>query len=348
MFGRNDLSQMKIGFVLPASAGLSARGNGVRNQALGWAEELIKCGDSVAFVSPWDATESKAFDVVHIMQAGLQHGIELTEVRRVAKKIAISPIIDSNVPNGLYRLAARVGRVNSRILTVPGVIQRQLEQADLVVCRSSHEVRRVIRGLGVDRRKVVMVLNGAADAQRQGWQDFSQEQEKREKRYVLHVSAYTQKRKNVARLIEAVGPVGVPLIIAGEAVSGEELDHLERLARRYSSVELRGFQSVAELQELYAGAKVFCLPSWHEGTGLAALEAARYGATVVITNRGGAMDYFGDAAVYVDPSNIDDIRSSVLEAWRRDNDGRLVRHLSQNCSWLKSVQQLRRAYLDCG
>jgi glycosyltransferase involved in cell wall biosynthesis len=90
---------------------------------------------------------------------------------------------------------------------------------------------------------------------------------------------------------------------------------------------------------------VFCLPSTHEGTGLAALEAGAAGARVVITRNGGAPDYFLHHAWYVDPDSVASIRGAIETAWHAPVDDRLRQHIAQRLSWLESGKSLERAYL---
>ena len=158
------------------------------------------------------------------------------------------------------------------------------------------------------------------------------------------MSAYTQGRKNVERLIRAAGPLEIPLIIAGTAEPGETLDRLRGLCETYPHVRLLGFQPPDMLQSLYAGCRVFALPSLHEGTGLVALEAAAHGAGVVITRCGGPPDYFGNLASYCDPHDIDSIRRAVEERWERPEGDRLQRHVLDTLTWDQSAHRLAAVY----
>jgi glycosyltransferase involved in cell wall biosynthesis len=212
-----------------------------------------------------------------------------------------------------------------------------------VVCRSAAERRRVVEDLGVPAARAHIVLNGVAppaavDAEavrrRFGLPDD----------FCLHVSAYTQPRKNVQRLIEAVGPTGFPLVIAGIATDAARLAALQAAAARYPAIRFLDYLSAADRDALYAAARVFCLPSENEGTGLVALEAAAHGAAIVITRRGGPPDYFGALAQYVDPDSVDSIRTAVQRAWSAPRDGALRQHVLEGLSWRQSAQGLERVY----
>ncbi len=58
----------------------------------------------------------------------------------------------------------------------------------------------------------------------------------------------------------------------------------------------------------YAAAKVFCLPSKREVMSLAAMEAAKAGLPMILGDRWGAGEYFGDDARYVSPYDFPEWR----------------------------------------
>ncbi len=222
-------------------------------------------------------------------------------------------------------------------------MRRQALAAGLVVCRSKHERERVVRGLGISSDKTEIVLHGihrpvpADPALARASLDLPDE-------FLLHISRYSDERKNVCRLIEAVGPLGLPLVIAGFAEPGPTLDRIQSLAQRFPSVKLFGFQPAAVRESLYAACRVFCLPSVHEGVGLVALEAAAQGAKVVATSRGGPPDYFGPLVDYVDPYDVSHIRETIAGAWRAPARGELKEHILANRTWDHTALGLVQAY----
>lgn len=335
---------MRIGFLVPTIFALDTPGNGVRRQALHQAEALRSLGHDVILMDPWQVYELDSFDVVQFFQGGFATtGIE--EVRLPHGVLVWASMIDSNETNKRYRMAARVGELHPRIHTVPGALRRQAARCDLVIVRSAHERARVLDGLGVDAQRVRIVLNGvnpppAADktrgSQLTGWAEP----------FALHVSAYTQDRKNVLNLVRAVGPTGIRLAIAGTAVPGAVLEQLQQLADRYPNVKLLGYLSESDRNALYAACRVFCLPSIHEGTGLVALEAAAWGAEVVITRHGGPPDYFGPLAHYVDPDDVESIRTAVRAAFALPPRGELREHVLHHLTWEQSARSLVDAYRD--
>ena len=146
------------------------------------------------------------------------------------------------------------------------------------------------------------------------------------------------------RLAEAAVRAKLPLVFAGTSTEGEVLDQLKALGSGGGDIRLLGFQDQSSLNSLYAACTVFCLPSYHEGTGLVALEAASYGARIVITQNGGPPDYFGDLAEYVDPYDTDGIQRAITRAWEEPASDTLKRHVLENLTWQASATSLVAAY----
>ena len=338
--------KMRIGLLLPANFALAHAGNGVRVQAAAQAAALTALGHAVTRLDAWTPFDPSAFDVVHFFSGGFPHYRIAPILRMVSPHcgLVFSPIIDSLTADRPYRLAAALGRLHPKIFTIPGELSRQAREADVVVCRSAAEQQRVIQGLGVAAAKAVIVLNGVSPPERAVDPVGIRQHFDLPEDFCLHVSAYTQPRKNVERLIRAVGPTGLPLVIAGIATDAALLARLKAAAQPYPQIRFLDYLSPEQRDSLYAAAKVFCLPSDYEGTGLVALEAASLGAAIVVTRNGGPRDYFLDMAEYVDPQNVESIRAAVQRAWQAPRSPALQQHVNQTLSWQQSAEGLVTVY----
>ena len=131
---------------------------------------------------------------------------------------------------------------------------------------------------------------------------------------VLTVGA-VQKRKNIGRLVKAFQamPPGWKLAIAGSAEgygAAEELRAVEESPRR-ADIDVMGYVSTAALENLYARARIFAFPSLDEGFGMPVLDAMAHGVAVVSSNRSALPEVAGDAALLVDPENVEELGSSL-------------------------------------
>ena len=111
--------------------------------------------------------------------------------------------------------------------------------------------------------------------------------------------------KNVAAFDGAAAGSKVPFLAAGPLtdLSGEE--------RQLAHAQALGTLSNEDLAELYASRPLFVSPALYEPFGLAVLEAAQAGCALVLSDRPGFRELWGDAAVFVDPTDEQAIAAAV-------------------------------------
>ena len=328
---------LRIGYLLPAHYCFS-QGNGIRQEALLKQRALMSLGHQVDLLTPWQVVERGSLDVVHFFYGGLPLA-NIASVASIAPgRLVFSTTIDSNQGQLAYRLAAWLGNLSGRLCTVQGEFRRQAVLADAVVVRSRHEHERVARGLGIPERKIHIVHLGVdvsvVDRDRAGGRD---------RNGIFHLSAYGQDRKNVLRLIAAVGPTGIPMVIAGSC-SPERRRAVEAAAQPFPNISIRGFLSADERDDLYYRSRVFALPSIHEGTGLSALEAGARGCGVVITRNGGPPDYFADIGHLVDPTSITQMRDRIMAAYKDSDPRQMADHVAGRFSDRGCAERLQQVY----
>jgi glycosyltransferase involved in cell wall biosynthesis len=145
-------------------------------------------------------------------------------------------------------------------------------------------------------------------------------------------------RKNLARLIDATGRLGLPLRVAGargwggvEAVGG----HVTWLGR----------PSDEELARQLRGALCLAYPSLWEGFGIPVLEAMLCG-TPVVTSAGSAMaEVVADAAELVEPTDVESIAHGIERALGRRDELRaagLVR--ARAYGWPRTAEAVVACY----
>jgi glycosyltransferase involved in cell wall biosynthesis len=157
--------------------------------------------------------------------------------------------------------------------------------------------------------------------------------------YVLAVGTL-EPRKNLARLIEATGRLGLELRIAGARGWG-------RVDVAAGHVRWLGRPSDDELAEQLRGALCLAYPSLLEGFGIPVLEAMLCG-TPVVTSAGSAMEEVaGDAAELVDPRDVESIASGIERALARRTELRAAGlERAQRFTWEASAEATVRAYRE--
>jgi glycosyltransferase involved in cell wall biosynthesis len=131
-------------------------------------------------------------------------------------------------------------------------------------------------------------------------------------RYMLCVGSL-EPRKNLLRLLQAWQRVqprleGLSLVLAG--AKGHVFGDLG-LPTQPPGVHVSGYLSDELLPAVYAGAEFFIYPSIYEGFGLPVIEAMASGAPVITSGVTALPEVAGDAALYVDPWNVESISSAI-------------------------------------
>jgi len=139
-------------------------------------------------------------------------------------------------------------------------------------------------------------------------------------RYLLYVGTL-QPRKNLARVIEAFACLagdpafsGLQLVLAGKKgwLYADLFAQVERMGLP-GRVLFPGYIEDADLPALLSGALAFVFPSLYEGFGIPVLEAGACGVPVITSNTSSLPEIAGDAALLVDPHDVD----AIAEAMRR-------------------------------
>lgn len=174
------------------------------------------------------------------------------------------------------------------------------------------------------------------------------------KPFILYVgNAYPH--KNLERLILAYGKIitdyllDYQLVIVGKKDSfRDQIEQDVNKARLNDKVIFTGFVSDDTLHYLYKSAEIYVFPSLSEGFGLPALEAMSYDLPVVSSDATCLPEVLGDAALYFDPQNIDDMARKMAKLISDDKlKSKLVklgRKRLKNFSWDITAKKTLSSY----
>ena len=167
--------------------------------------------------------------------------------------------------------------------------------------------------------------------------------------YCLSVGTI-EPRKNHVRLIRAFELIApqhelIDLVIAGRKgwMWKDAIDALEQSAYRFR-IHMLDFVEEQDLPALYSGATVFVYPSLFEGFGIPPLEAMAMGIPVITSSSSSLPEVVGDAAVCVDPNNVEQLAQAMARVL---DDADLRRRLSKageeqaaKFSWISFAQSV--------
>jgi glycosyltransferase involved in cell wall biosynthesis len=187
------------------------------------------------------------------------------------------------------------------------MIKPACHRAAFVLTVSEYSRREIASWAGVDEQKVVNVGNGVGEP----FTAFGPIHEPGYP-YLLYVGSH-KPHKNLTRLLQAYAISGIGqdirLVMTG-APSGDLKATMHEL-RLNGNVAFAGTANNEDLAQLYRGALGFVFPSLYEGFGLPPLEAMACGVPVLTSNVCSLPDVVGDAAVLVDPLDVQAIAEGI-------------------------------------
>ena len=153
----------------------------------------------------------------------------------------------------------------------------------------------MVKYLHIEEKKIGVIYNGI------DLKKFHKAAAADKKPYILFVGTL-QPRKNLSNIIRAFSYISDKiddnLVIVGgtgwkNSRLNDEIQGLDRKVKR--RIVFQGYVSGDELARLYREAKLFVLPSLHEGFCLPILEAMASGTAVLTARRTAIPEVFGDA-----------------------------------------------------
>lgn len=244
----------------------------------------------------------------------------------------------------------------------------QLKTASKIISVSKATKVDLVKRIGIEKEKIEVVYEGydqelfkpvagdalvnkqslkTSDAEVYSLRQFNLEP----KKYFLFVGT-VQPRKNLERVMRAFAQVvacgseDIRLVIAGS--KGWLSDRIYQLPKELGieeRVKFLGYVEDKDLPFLYSGAKAFFFPSLFEGFGLPIIEAQACEVPVLTSNISSMPEIAGDAAILVDPYDIDSIKKGMLKITDQQVAKEVTKKGFENIrrfSWEKCAEQTLR------
>ena len=280
------------------------------------------------------------FDILHLTTAhpNLDNWSSI-----VGKKPIVATVVDL-IPDMLYH-AKRVMRFRSKLLT----------DASHIIAISENTKRDLMRLYQVAEDKISVIYLGynASQGDAEVADAILAHFGLTKKKYFLYVGKRNG-YKNFDWMVKAIAPIlkdGIRLFCTGTPFNAEELAIFDQLRIRDNVVQ--SFVSDAEMSALFRNAAAFVHPSLYEGFGIPLLDAFASSCPALVSNASCLPEIGGDAALYFDPHDSDDLCRKAAEIL---NDGGLRETLVQRggervklFSWTKCASATADVYRKlCG
>ncbi len=165
-------------------------------------------------------------------------------------------------------------------------------------------------------------------------------------------------RKNIVNLLKAFVAFkkrfrsNMKLVIAGRlAWKYEEVAEMKENMPFKEDVKWVGYMNVDELSKVIGAAYVLVYPSLFEGFGIPILEALQCNVPAIVSNTSSMPEVAGDAALLVDPNDVQDIANKMELIYKDENlRAKLIAAAGvqvKKFNWDKAADQLWDSMMKC-
>lgn len=248
---------------------------------------------------------------------------------------------------------------DSRILLrLNALLKKGLRSARRTICVSRCTLEMTADLFKLDRSRMHVVYNGVGSQYQPV--DRAAARERMAQRHGLHAPfmlfvGKLESRKNILRILRAFDrfrrEAGDPvqLVLAGRRTPlTQGIDEtIAELDLKPHVIEI-GYVPDEDLPHLYSAAHCFVFPTLWEGFGIPVIEAMACGTPVITSNLSSLPEVSGDAALLVDPYQVDDIAGAMLRLWREPALASSMRERglvnARRFSWDETARQTMAIY----
>lgn len=331
---------------------LTQKITGVQRFAIEISKELKKMDGQVKFVSPVKVIHNDIANELGVIPIGssTSHFWEQISLPRYLKRIGspllvnlcnTAPLFYSNKVVTIHDIAYKLFPENFSLpfrTYYNFLIPRTLQSSRKIITVSNFSKREILKHYKVEENKVDVIYNAV-------YNKFTPSEKENCEKYILGVSSLS-KHKNFDMLVKSFNKIknkNLNLYIVGE--KNRNLNYILTQGHNVNSnVIFTGRVSDQELVELYSNAACFVFPSLYEGFGIPPLEAMASGTPVVASNAASIPEVCGDAALYFDPLDMEDIAEKILKVVQNDDMKKALIHKGfkqiKKYSWEKSANKM--------
>lgn len=219
-----------------------------------------------------------------------------------------------------------------------------IAMTDVFLPNSASEMRRVIKDFPACAQGCYVVVPNAVDTTLFDYNGTADASEFKCYQGCVLCVGRIEGIKNQLNLVRAMRDLPWTLVLVGKPAPNH-VGYYEQIVREAGpNVHIIGQLGHEKLARLYKVARVHCLVSWMETTGLSSLEAGVMGCNLTITNKGDTRDYFQDLAFYCEPDLVESIRDAIVRAYQAPVNPGLRQHVIDNFTWEKAAEKTLEGY----
>jgi glycosyltransferase involved in cell wall biosynthesis len=215
-----------------------------------------------------------------------------------------------------HKMKSLIRKIGFRAVFLSSVIK-----ASKVIAVSKNTKNDIVKHFKIKENKIKVIYEGA-DEQFQVINNYDKIERLKKKYNIakpfIFYAGVWRNHKNLVGLIKAFDVVRNKYKIDYQLVlGGKEDPYYPEVKRTWEELGLEneiirtGFIDQKELALFYNVAEIFVIPSFYEGFGLIGLEAMACGTPVASSNTTSLPEVLGDAAIYFDPKNPEEMAEKI-------------------------------------
>lgn len=272
-------------------------------------------------------------DILHI------HAVGPMIVTPIARLLGLNVIVTNHGPDYDRQ---KWGKVAKAMLKLGEYLGTKTANQVIVI---SEVINNIIKDK-YNRRDAVLIYNGVKFPEIAKNNDYICSLGLENKKYAIAVGRFVEE-KGFSDLIKAYSALktDIRLVLVGDADHTSNYSENLKKSAIKNGVILTGFIKGEKLNQIFSHAKLFVMPSYHEGLPIALLEALSYNLDVLVSNIPANLEVGLESENYFDVGNIDQLSLKLNNCFSKplkSNDYSVK--IKDNYDWDKIALRVSSVY----
>jgi glycosyltransferase involved in cell wall biosynthesis len=185
-----------------------------------------------------------------------------------------------------------------------------------------------------NRDDAILILNGVNRPKKSIQTDFIKSLGLEKRRYIIFVGRFVPE-KGLSDLIEAYSIIktDIKLVLVGDADHENSFSRSLKNKAGENRIILTGFIKGERLNQIFSHAKLFILPSYHEGLPISLLEAMSYDLDILVSDIQANLEVNLNQSDYFKVGDIQSLKNNLKRKLSENNKRNFLSVLREEYSW---------------